>query len=150
MKEIYETSFDNLNIASQRFEVVKILDSSQMKQFDSWIKNPIQHKEKILDFEFLATKEYITELEDEYFYLNVPIEDVESEYYKGMNAEMMEAFNIKDPEMEIKSYIKDIGKYNGIKDITQQLIGKLADCENISIKEMEKRIEIAIEGNDAL
>jgi len=121
-----------------------------MKQFDSWIKNPIQHKEKILDFEFLATKEYITELEDEYFYLNVPIEDVESEYYKGMNAEMMEAFNIKDPEMEIKSYIKDIGKYNGIKDITQQLIGKLADCENISIKEMEKRIEIAIEGNDAL
>lgn len=114
-----------------------------MTILNKWETDKIIHKSKILEFDFLFDNDFITEIEDDYFYLNTPIYDVEKKYYDDMNKELMEKLGIDSLESGLKTLIKKVNKYNEIKDIAQVLIGKIADLRGVSLKEIYEELDIS-------
>lgn len=115
-----------------------------MLPFNSWDVERVIQKENITEFEFLCSREYITEIEDDYFYLNTPLAVVEKEFYEQGNRALMEALGIKDLEQELKMLIKKFNRYNEIKDIAQELIGKVADMRGVSITEVHRELGVLL------
>lgn len=107
-----------------------------MAFLNRWDQDRIYKKDQILEFEFLIDNDFITEIEDEYFYLNQPFATVEKVYYDQINEKLANELSLKNVNKEIESFIKKFNKYNEAKDIAESLMGKIADLKNCTIKEI--------------
>lgn len=107
-----------------------------MTFLNKWEQDKIYRKDKILEFEFLSENGFITEIEDDYFYLNQPFPTVEKKFYDQLNEKLANELNLKNVDKEIESFIKKFNKYNEAKDIAECLMGKIADLKNCTIKEI--------------
>ncbi|KAK6090956.1 hypothetical protein P3W45_000201 [Vairimorpha bombi] len=114
---------------------------SKNKILNDWSTSKIIHKDKILHFGILLSKNLITEIEDDYWYLSEKVEIVEYEIYKYFNEKMADEMNIEDSEAEIKKFIKDLHVYNELKDIGQSLVNKIAERKGTTSKEVFKEME---------
>lgn len=110
--------------------------SSPIPLLNNWEEDKICLKDKILEFEFLTENDYITEIEDGYFYLNTSFPIVEQKFYDEKNKQLADELNLKDVNKEIDNFIKKLNKYNEAKDIADSLMGKIADFKGCSIKDI--------------
>ena len=118
-----------------------------MALLNDWTSQKIIHKDKIIEFEFLTDNNFITEIEDGYFYLNAEFHSVERIYIEKLNSKIMNRLNIQDANKEIKTYIKKLNKYNEAKDIAQSLMGKIADLKGVTIKEIHEEMGVDFKQN---
>ncbi|RVD90946.1 DNA repair Swi5, partial [Tubulinosema ratisbonensis] len=110
--------------------------------YDQEIKNPIIHKSKILNYDFLLENECLTLIEDDYYCLSKDLEDIKALFYDQEIKKLTKELEIQDVNLEIKNFISKLNKYNELKDIGQAMIGKIADLKGITIKEANEIFEI--------
>ncbi|KAG0438120.1 DNA repair protein SWI5 like protein [Dictyocoela muelleri] len=110
--------------------------------FDDWKKTPIIHKNKIKEFEFLMENNYITELDDNYFYLSETFAKIENHYYKNENEKLIQLLKIKDVDVELKNFIMKMNIYNEVKDISQSMMGKIAELRGVTNKEIHEEMDV--------
>lgn len=113
-----------------------------MGQMDDWEKTEIIHKNKIKNFDFLKKNDFITEIEDGYYYISEDIEVVETAFCKKINEELANELNIEDIEEELKLFIKKLNTYNELKDIGQDLIGKIATFRGTTNKSIHEELDM--------
>jgi hypothetical protein len=74
--------------------------------------------------------------------LNTPFAAVESDIYDRMNAVLMKELNIENVGKELKDLIEKYNSYNEIKDLVDELCGKLADLRGVTIKDIHDELNI--------
>lgn len=107
-----------------------------MAFLNDWEEDKIYKKVNILEFDFLEENGFVTEIEDEFFYLNQPFSVVEKKFYDFINGKLANELNLTDANKEIDNFIKKLNKYNEAKDIAESLMGKIADLKSCSIKDI--------------
>lgn len=105
---------------------------------NNWEAEKVVRKDRILEFEFLIDGGFITEIEDDYFYLNTPLHEVEKKLYDERNRKLADELNLTNVQQEIKWFIQKINRYNEAKDIAQSLMGKIADLKEVPIREIHE------------
>ncbi len=118
---------------------------NEIKLLNDWENEKVIHKRNILEYDWLIENKFITEIEDEYFYLNKPFTEVEKMLYEEKTNDIMCKYGISDIDSELKSLIKKFNTYNEIKDIAQSLIGKIAELRGQPIKEIHEELDILFE-----
>lgn len=113
-----------------------------MKELNNWNEDKIIHKGDILEWEFLIDNEYVTEIIDGFYYLNRPFYEVEMEFYKRKNALLRQTLGIKNVKSELKLLIKKFNEYNRIKDVAEELCGKIANLKEVPIRDVHKEFGI--------
>lgn len=112
------------------------------KLLNNWSTHKIIHKDKIINYDLLLSRNLISNLTGtDYYYLNEPVDTVEYEIYKHNNEQMTDEMNIEDCNIEIKKFIKDLHVYNKLKDIGQALVNKIAERKNTTSKEILREME---------
>lgn len=109
-------------------------------KLNDWEKEEIIRKDKIAEFDFLSRRRFITEVSMDYYYLSEDIKTVEMELWKDSNARLANELDIQDIDKEIKRFIKLLNSYNEIKDIGQELIGKIADLRQTTAKAIHEEL----------
>lgn len=51
------------------------------ENFNDWSKQPIFHKSKIINFDFLVKNDCLTLIEDDYYFLSKDLDHIKSIYY---------------------------------------------------------------------
>ncbi|AFN82826.1 putative Swi5-like protein [Encephalitozoon romaleae SJ-2008] len=116
-----------------------------MKLLNDWEKEEVIHKSKIVNFDFLVERNFIDEVKDGFYYLSKDGKTVETELWKKVNHELAEYLDIKDIDKEIKRFIFLLNSYNEIKDIGQELIGKIANLRQTTAKDVHEELGMEIE-----
>lgn len=114
--------------------------SKNQKVINDWSTQQIIHKTKILNFEFLLSKNYISHIYEDYYYINEKIELVEHDIYKFCNEKLKAEMSIENENVEIKKFIKDLHVYNEIKEICEALVNKIAEKKETTSKEIFKEM----------
>lgn len=109
---------------------------------NNWKEEEIIKKENIINFDFLMKRSYIKEIEGGYYYLDVDIDTVELELWKFKNEELANILNITDINKEIKQHIKNLNRYNELKDIAQALIGRIAELRQTTVKQVHEELDL--------
>jgi len=115
-----------------------------MIHFNNWEECKIIRKDQIMEFDFLEEKSYIQEIEDGYFYLTASMADVERRFYTEKNEEIASELNLVNVQKEISSFIKKLNRYNRAKDISQALMGKIAELKGITIRDIHEQMGIPV------
>lgn len=110
------------------------------KVINDWSQHKIIHRSKILNFDFLNSKNYISHIDSDYYYLNENIEVVEHDIYKYCNEKAKNEMNIENESYEIKKFIKDLHVYNELKEICESLVNKIAEKKETTSKEIFKEM----------
>lgn len=116
-----------------------------MKMLNNWEKDKIVHRDKILSFEFLAGNGYISEISDGFYYMSEDPETVETELWRKLNSELANELNIQDIDREIRGFIGLLNSYNEIKDIGQELIGRIAVLGQTTTKDVHEELGMSME-----
>ncbi|ADM11349.1 putative Swi5-like protein [Encephalitozoon intestinalis ATCC 50506] len=116
-----------------------------MKLLNDWEKEEIIHKSKIVNFDFLEKKDFISEVKDGFYYLSKDIKAVETELWKKANDELADHLDIKDIDKEIKRFIFLLNRYNEIKDIGQELIGRIASLRQTTARDIHEELGMETE-----
>ncbi|CAD25252.1 hypothetical protein [Encephalitozoon cuniculi GB-M1] len=111
-----------------------------MKLLDDWEREKIIHKDKIRNFDFLVEGDFIKEVADGFYCLCKDIEAAEAELWKKANCEMAEHLGIEDINKEVKRFISLLNTYNEVKDIGQELIGRIANLRQTTAKDVHEEL----------
>ncbi|AFM98106.1 recombination repair protein [Encephalitozoon hellem] len=111
-----------------------------MKLLNDWEKEEVIHKDRILNFDFLVEQDFIDEVEDGFYYLSKDLKTVETELWKKANHELADCLDIKNIDKEIKRFILLLNSYNEIKDIGQELIGRIASLRQTTAKDIHEEL----------
>lgn len=103
---------------------------------NNWNKTPVIRKKDILNFQFLDSRGYLDEIEQEYYCLNTDFSTVELEFYRAESAALADRLGIEDVSVEIKRFIQKLSLYNELKDIAEALLGRIADLRGVTIKDV--------------
>lgn len=106
--------------------------------FNDWTQHEIIHKNDILNFDFLQENEFIKEIEEDFYFLTVQQEKLEECFYDFKTKEIQKKLKINNIETEIQVFIAKLNKYNEIKDIADEMLGKLAELKGVSLKEIHE------------
>lgn len=116
-----------------------------MELLNDWEEEEIIHRNEIINFEFLNKKGYVIEISEGFYYLSEEHRVVETELWKNINDELANELDIKDIDKEIKRFIGLLNKYNEIKDIGQELIGRIADLRQTTTKSVHEELGMELE-----
>lgn len=113
-----------------------------MEHLNDWEHEKIIHEDKIKCIDFLREHEFITEIEEGYYYLNTPAQKVEELFYKEQLARAKQDVDIENIELEYKRYMDKLHHYNEVKDVLAAMVGQIAENRNVPVKEIYEEIEI--------
>lgn len=111
-----------------------------MGVLNDWEKDEIIHKDKIVNFDFLVERDFVEEVADGFYCLCADAKAVETEVWRKANSELAESLGIVDIEKEIKRFISLLHSYNGIKDIGQELIGRIAGLRQTTTRDIHEEL----------
>ena len=117
----------------------------EMGLANDWEKEEVIHKDRIEDFDFLVSRDLIEHVADGFYCLAADAKSVETELWKRTNGELAESLGIDDIEKEIKRFISLLNSYNGIKDIGQELIGRIAALRQTTAKDVHEELGMEAE-----
>jgi uncharacterized protein YwgA len=119
-----------------------------MVEMDNWSTHGVMHKDKIRSFSFLSMHGYIREVADGYYCLTEDPETVETQLWKDVNGRLANELNIADIEKEIRTFIAKLNEYNEIKDIAQELMGKIAEFKQTTTRVIHEELGIDCYGQE--
>lgn len=105
-------------------------------ELNPWNNLKVIHKSKIKQFDYLVSKRLIHHIDSGYYYA---VDNIENLYFKSRCEEMGIDQKI---EKKVDCFIKQLNKYNELKDCAESLIGKIAELKGVSIKEMREEIGV--------
>jgi hypothetical protein len=103
---------------------------------NNWKLDKVIHKDKILNFDILISKNCLKEVDKDYFYLIFPLEVCESFILEIRNKELASDLGITEVEKEIKNFINQLNKYNELKEIGETLVHKIAERKGKTSKQI--------------
>ncbi|EOB11383.1 hypothetical protein NBO_1230g0003 [Nosema bombycis CQ1] len=103
---------------------------------NNWKLHKVIHKDKILNFDILISKNCLKEVDKDYFYLISPLEVCESFILEIRNEELASDLGITEVEREIKNFINQLNKYNELKEIGETLVHKTAERKGKTSKQI--------------
>ena len=109
---------------------------------NNWRGEKVLHRDNIIEFDLLLENEFIIEIQDDYYCLNKPADEVELYIYEKKTRELMEKHGIVDLEKELKSLIKKYHEYNELREIAQTLAGRIAEARGITVKSVYEELGI--------
>ncbi|ORD99214.1 hypothetical protein A0H76_1218 [Hepatospora eriocheir] len=113
-----------------------------MTIFNLFKNQRILNKDEICDFDLLNELNLLKKVGDERYELNECLEQSELQYLIHKNKQLKNKLQIYSVEESYKNYMEKLHEYNEIKDVLQSMIGKISELKGVTIKKINKELEV--------